>query len=175
VGFAFLVSLIVVVEVRAEQDPLPSWNAGPAKQQAILELRHHMYEPLSQHRDPCRRGPLCLRRGALRIVETYVEPDPPWVACEPAANIGFGVTEASRGLLYHRYRLEADGSIAEARVVPPTAQNQASIEADLMSFIGGALDLPDVALQHRCEQTIRNYDPCISCSTHVVRRDLDRA
>jgi sulfhydrogenase subunit alpha len=111
---------------------------------------------------------------ALRIIEGYVEPEQPSVACEPAAKTGFGVTEAPRGLLYHRYRLEADGRIAEARIVPPTSQNQASIEEDLMSFIGGSLDLPDLALQHRCEQTVRNYDPCISCSTHVLRLDLDR-
>lgn len=111
---------------------------------------------------------------ALRIIEGYVEPDQPSVTCEPTAKTGFGVTEAPRGLLYHRYRLEADGKIAEARIVPPTSQNQASIEEDLMSFIGGSLDLPDLALQHRCEQTVRNYDPCISCSTHVLRLDLDR-
>ena len=62
-----------------------------------------------------------------------------------------------------RYRLDSDGTIVEARIVPPTSQNQASIEEDLVSFIGSSLDLPDDALRHRCEQTVRNYDPCISC------------
>ena len=77
-------------------------------------------------------------------------------------------------MLYHRYRLNEDGSIAEARIVPPTSQNQSSIEADLASFIAGWLDLPEEALRHRCEQTVRNYDPCISCSTHFLRLEIDR-
>jgi coenzyme F420-reducing hydrogenase alpha subunit len=111
---------------------------------------------------------------ALRIIESYEQPDRPAVAIEPRAGIGFGATEAPRGLLYHRYRLETDGTIAEARIVPPTSQNQACIEEDLMSYIGGFLDLPDETVRHRCEQTVRNYDPCISCATHFLRLDMDR-
>jgi sulfhydrogenase subunit alpha len=111
---------------------------------------------------------------ALRIIEGYQEPDRAAVVVEPAERSGAAATEAPRGLLYHRYRLTADGSIAEARIVPPTSQNQASIEDDLKSYIGGFLDLPDEALQHRCEQTVRNYDPCISCAAHFLRLDIDR-
>jgi coenzyme F420-reducing hydrogenase alpha subunit len=111
---------------------------------------------------------------ALRIIAAYEEPDRPSVAIEPRAGVGYGATEAPRGLLYHRYRLEADGTIAEARIVPPTSQNQASIEEDLASYVGGFLDLPDEALRNRCEQTVRNYDPCISCATHFLRLDMDR-
>jgi len=111
---------------------------------------------------------------ALRIIDQYEEPDAPAISVEPRAAVGFGATEAPRGLLYHRYRLEGDGTIAEARIVPPTSQNQASIEEDLASFVGGFLDLPDDELRHRCEQTVRNYDPCISCSTHFLRLDIDR-
>jgi len=111
---------------------------------------------------------------ALRIIDAYQPPDQPAVQIEPRAGVGCAATEAPRGLLYHRYRLEDDGSIAEARIVPPTSQNQASIEADLASFVGQWLDLPDDQLRHRCEQTVRNYDPCISCSTHFLRLELDR-
>ena len=111
---------------------------------------------------------------ALRIIDAYEQPDRPAVRLEPCAGVGCAATEAPRGLLYHRYRLEADGTIAEARIVPPTSQNQASIEADLASFVGDWLDLPDDELRHRCEQTVRNYDPCISCSTHFLRLELDR-
>jgi coenzyme F420-reducing hydrogenase alpha subunit len=111
---------------------------------------------------------------ALRIIEAYEPPDRPAVEVEPRAGVGCAATEAPRGLLYHRYRLEADGSIAEARIVPPTSQNQTSIEADLASSVRDWLDLPDDALRHRCEQTVRNYDPCISCSTHFLRLELDR-
>ncbi|PPD05046.1 MAG: Ni/Fe hydrogenase subunit alpha, partial [Methylocystis sp.] len=87
---------------------------------------------------------------------------------------GFAATEAPRGMLYHRYQLHADGKIADARIVPPTSQNQPSIEEDLRIFATAWLDLPDDALRHRCEQTIRNHDPCISCATHFLRLDVDR-
>ena len=70
--------------------------------------------------------------------------------------------------------MEADGTIAEAQIVPPTSQNQASIEEDLVSYVGGFLDMPDDALRHRCEQTVRNYDPCISCAAHFLRLEMDR-
>ena len=111
---------------------------------------------------------------ALRIIASYQEPDSPSVPVQAHAATGMAATEAPRGLLYHRYRLDADGNITEARIVPPTSQNQASIEEDLLQLIGGVLDLPEDALQHRCEQTVRNYDPCISCATHFLRLELDR-
>jgi coenzyme F420-reducing hydrogenase alpha subunit len=111
---------------------------------------------------------------ALRIIDAYEEPDRPFVAIGPRAGTGYAATEAPRGLLYHRYRLLDDGTIGDARIVPPTSQNQASIEEDLASFIGGFLDLPDEQLRHRCEQTVRNYDPCISCSAHFLRLEMNR-
>ena len=111
---------------------------------------------------------------ALRIIAAYEEPERPAIAIEPHAAIGCAATEAPRGLLWHRYRLNEDGSVAEARIVPPTSQNQASIEEDLKDFVSGFLDLPDDQLRHRCEQTVRNYDPCISCATHFLRLDINR-
>jgi sulfhydrogenase subunit alpha len=111
---------------------------------------------------------------ALRIIEEYQEPDRPSVAVEPRAGAGYAATEAPRGLLYHRYRLAEDGSILDALIVPPTSQNQASIEDDLKVLINGWLDLPDDELRHRCEQTVRNYDPCISCATHFLDLRIDR-
>jgi coenzyme F420-reducing hydrogenase alpha subunit len=111
---------------------------------------------------------------ALRIIGTYEEPDRPAVEVAARAAIGHAATEAPRGLLWHRYRLNDDGSVAEARIVPPTSQNQASIEEDLKGFIAGFLDLPDDELRRRCEQIVRNYDPCISCATHFIRLEMDR-
>ena len=111
---------------------------------------------------------------ALRIIDAYSEPDQASVPLVPRAGIGFGATEAPRGLIWHRYRIEEDGTIAEARIVPPTSQNQPSIEEDLKEYVSGWLDLPDEELKYRCEQTIRNYDPCISCSVHFLRLDIDR-
>jgi len=112
---------------------------------------------------------------AIALIEDYQEPEAPAVAVPAAGGIGYGATEAPRGLLYHRYRLDPDGTIADAKIVPPTSQNQASMEEDLKAFIPAWLDRSDDELQWRCEQTVRNYDPCISCAAHFLRLDLDRS
>jgi sulfhydrogenase subunit alpha len=111
---------------------------------------------------------------ALRVVEAYQEPDQPHLDLTPRAGIGYSCTEAPRGMLYHRYRLDADGTILDAKIVPPTSQNQPSIEDDLKTFAGDWLDMPDDALRLRCEQTVRNHDPCISCATHFLKLELVR-
>ncbi len=111
---------------------------------------------------------------ALRIIDAYEQPDAPAVEAEARAGVGHGVTEAPRGLLYHRYEITDDGRIAAARIVPPTSQNQRSIEEDLERLVAANAGLDDEELQLRCEQAIRNYDPCISCSTHFLRLEIDR-
>jgi coenzyme F420-reducing hydrogenase alpha subunit len=112
---------------------------------------------------------------ALRLIAAYEAPAEPAVDVPaPRAAEGHGCTEAPRGLLYHQYKLGEDGTIAEARIVPPTSQNQASIEEDLRHFVGAWVSLPESELRARCEQTIRNYDPCISCATHFLDLTIDR-
>jgi len=105
---------------------------------------------------------------ALRLIGRYEPPDPPSVDVPPAAATGYGCTEAPRGMLYHRYQINADGTIANAKIVPPTSQNQRVIEADLREFAGARLALPHEQLTWQCEQAVRNHDPCISCSTHFL-------
>jgi sulfhydrogenase subunit alpha len=112
---------------------------------------------------------------ALRIIAAYEPPPRPHVEVPPRAATGFGVTEAPRGTLFHRYDLDADGMIRAAVITPPTSQNQAAIEADLRAFVQDRIDLDDVVLTARCEQAIRNYDPCISCSTHFLDLTVDRS
>ena len=111
---------------------------------------------------------------ALRLIAAYEEPEAPFVPVEPVAGVGYGATEAPRGLLYHRYRLDADGTIQDAKIVPPTSQNQLAIEDDLRAVVGRYADLPDEQLRGLCEQTIRNYDPCISCATHFLQLEVER-
>ncbi|MCA8929002.1 MAG: nickel-dependent hydrogenase large subunit [Alphaproteobacteria bacterium] len=111
---------------------------------------------------------------ALHLIEAYEPPPQPSVAVEPREGSGCWATEAPRGLLYHRYAIGADGLIREAKIVPPTSQNQPSIEDDLRGVLAANLALDDDALRHRCEVTIRNYDPCISCATHFLTLTLDR-
>jgi coenzyme F420-reducing hydrogenase alpha subunit len=109
---------------------------------------------------------------ALRIIDGYDEPDRPAVAVDARAGIGHGCTEAPRGLLYHRYELDDAGTILDARIVPPTSQNQRAIEHDVWHVVEDNLDLDDDALARLAEQTIRNHDPCISCAAHFL--DLRR-
>jgi coenzyme F420-reducing hydrogenase alpha subunit len=111
---------------------------------------------------------------ARRLVEAYEPPDEPCVEVRPRAATGHAATEAPRGLLYHRYDITDDGRISLARIVPPTSQNQGRIEDDLRAFIAPRLDLDDERLQWQCEQAIRNYDPCISCSAHFLKLHVDR-
>ncbi len=111
---------------------------------------------------------------ALRLIAEYEEPDAPAVEVEPRAGVGHGCTEAPRGILYHRYELDEDGTILDAKIVPPTSQNQRTIEEDLRGVVERSLDVPDDELALLCEQTIRNYDPCISCATHFLTLEVER-
>jgi len=111
---------------------------------------------------------------ALRLIAGYEQPSRAFVPPEPCAAIGYACTEAPRGILYHRYRLDADGTILEARIVPPTAQNQGVMEEDLREVATAALDLDQDALKANCEQSIRNHDPCISCAAHFLKLQVHR-
>ncbi|HTQ32756.1 MAG TPA: Ni/Fe hydrogenase subunit alpha [Stellaceae bacterium] len=112
---------------------------------------------------------------ALRLIAEYERPARPFVSVEPRAGIGYGCTEAPRGMLYHRYETDSDGTIVEARIVPPTSQNQGTIEEDLRQVAMAGLDLDDEQLKANCEQSIRNHDPCISCAAHFLTLDVHRS
>ena len=111
---------------------------------------------------------------ALRIISEYERPERPSVEVVPKDAIGYGCSEAPRGMLYHRYRLASDGSVVDAKIVPPTSQNQKSIEADLWQLVPRYIDSGQEELTWRSEQAVRNHDPCISCATHFLRLHLER-
>ena len=111
---------------------------------------------------------------ALRIIDAFEMPEKPAVEMEPRVGTGYGCTEAPRGMLYHRYRVDARGAILDAKIVPPTSQNQKTIEGDLWDFVPPRIDLPSSELQKQCEQAVRNYDPCISCATHFLKLHVER-
>jgi coenzyme F420-reducing hydrogenase alpha subunit len=111
---------------------------------------------------------------ALRIIDQYEMPEKPAVEVKPHASRGCGCTEAPRGILYHRYRIDDNGAILDAKIVPPTAQNQRMIESDLREFVSKNLRLTQEKLTWQCEQAVRNYDPCISCSTHSLKLTIER-
>ena len=108
-----------------------------------------------------------VRQYNAKVIESRVD----WT---PHAGEGVHVTEAPRGLIYHRYRIGEDGLIAEAKIVPPTSQNQGQIEDDLRAFVPTVLSCDDADATRRCEHMIRNYDPCISCATHFLQVEFDR-
>jgi coenzyme F420-reducing hydrogenase alpha subunit len=111
---------------------------------------------------------------ALRIIGEYEQPAEPAVEVTPRAGVACGASEAPRGTLCHRYRIDDTGIILDATITPPTAQNQPQIEADLRGFVSKFMDLPHDELTLRCEQAIRNYDPCISCATHFLNLEIER-
>ncbi len=111
---------------------------------------------------------------ALRLIADYEQPESAAVPLEPRAGTGFGCSEAPRGICWHRYDFEEDGTIRTARIVPPTSQNQPSIEEDLAAVAAPIASEPDDVIRHLCEQSIRNYDPCISCSAHFLKLSVHR-
>jgi coenzyme F420-reducing hydrogenase alpha subunit len=106
---------------------------------------------------------------AMRLVKDYRVPPTTYVEATPRAGVGYGCSEAPRGILWHRYELAGNGSVRQARIVPPTSQNQARMEEDLRwSLTAFGLERSEVELRQRGETVIRNYDPCISCATHFL-------
>ncbi len=112
---------------------------------------------------------------AIRIIDGWHGAAEAAVPVAARAGVGHGATEAPRGVLFHRYELAEDGTILDAVIVPPTSQNQDSIEQDLMGFVQDRLHLSPEELTLRCEQAVRNYDPCISCATHFLDLTLERS
>lgn len=111
---------------------------------------------------------------SIRIITDYAPPEPSMAQVSPKPGRAAWTTEAPRGTLYHRYDVDVDGSIVEAKIVPPTSQNLRHMEADLRAFVPQVLDRPDDELRRLCEMVVRNYDPCISCSTHFLSLDIER-
>ncbi|MDI6765467.1 MAG: Ni/Fe hydrogenase subunit alpha [Bacteroidota bacterium] len=110
---------------------------------------------------------------AIRLIQEYQRPEKPFIEIHPKAGTGHGCTEAPRGILYHRYWLDYEGTILDAKIVPPTSQNQKMIERDIFHYVQKNLKLPEEKLAWQCEQTIRNYDPCISCATHFLKLKIE--
>jgi coenzyme F420-reducing hydrogenase alpha subunit len=111
---------------------------------------------------------------ALSHLTYYEFTNSPNTAYEAKAGIGYGASEAPRGLLWHRYQMDDEGKVLACNIVPPTSQNQAHIEKDLrQSLEEFGLDKPPEEIRLHAEMVIRNYDPCISCSTHFLDLTID--
>ncbi len=117
----------------------------------------------------------CAYEEAIRIVKAYDKAvEPAHLTLPLQSGAGCHATEAPRGLLYHSYEVDDAGKITAAKIVPPTSQNQGQIEYDLERFVPMVINLPLEEATRRCEQLIRNYDPCISCATHFLSLKVER-
>lgn len=111
---------------------------------------------------------------ALRAIREYEPPAQPRVEVATRSGVGQAITEAPRGILYHRYALDDHGLVVTAKIVPPTSQNQKRIEDDLREFAAQVASWPIEEATWKCEQAVRNYDPCISCATHFLKLKIER-
>lgn len=110
---------------------------------------------------------------ALTYLRQYDPPVEPRAKFEVREGEGASSTEAPRGLIYHRYQIDASGRVELAKIVPPTSQNQAQIESDIRQLLPSILDHDDRSIALHCEKLIRSYDPCISCSTHFLKLRIE--
>jgi coenzyme F420-reducing hydrogenase alpha subunit len=111
---------------------------------------------------------------SIAIVEAYEPPSEPFAAWEPKAGRAAWASEAPRGVLFHKYEVDAEGRIVEAQIVPPTSQNQAFMEDDMRDYVASVIDLPEPEAASKLEALIRCYDPCISCATHFLALEIER-
>lgn len=113
---------------------------------------------------------------AKRILEHYQLPQSSASLVKAKAGIGYGCTEAPRGILWQRFKFDEQGLVESSRIVPPTSQNQARIEEDLrLALPVFGLHKSHDELRAYSEMLIRNYDPCISCSTHFLNLTIERS
>jgi len=87
---------------------------------------------------------------------------------EVRAGHGVGAVEVPRGVLFHEYTLDERGLVTEANLVIPTGQNHQNIEDDMGALIPQVIDRPQEEIRLLLEMLVRAYDPCISCSTHLL-------
>jgi len=80
---------------------------------------------------------------------------------------GYGVSEAPRGILWHKYSFDSEGKIKKADIVPPTSQNQDIMEVSVRNMIMNRENIEEILKTG--EKVIRNFDPCISCATHFLK------
>jgi sulfhydrogenase subunit alpha len=111
---------------------------------------------------------------AIQLIKAYQPDGPAHQNPTLKAGAGAGASEAPRGLLYHRYKIDDQGLITFAKIVPPTAQNLPRIEADLFALSPLLLKMGQEEATLAAEHLIRSYDPCISCATHFLKLKIEK-
>jgi sulfhydrogenase subunit alpha len=110
---------------------------------------------------------------AVQLVGDYDPTGPAHVDLKLKAGEGAGSSEAPRGLLYHRYKVDDKGLIKFAKITPPTAQNLPRIEEDLRLLVPKLVEMSQEEATLTAEELVRSYDPCISCATHFLKIKIE--
>ncbi len=109
---------------------------------------------------------------SIRIVDELldrgIQPEEPPVI-EPKAGKGVGSCDVPRGILFHNYVIGDDGNITQANCIIPTNQNYANLDLDMQALLPQILDKSPEEIELSMEMLVRAYDPCISCSTHLLK------
>jgi sulfhydrogenase subunit alpha len=111
---------------------------------------------------------LPIMNNQMSIIREYETPERPYVEFEPRAGTAVWATEAPRGTLIHRYELDERGYVKGCSILPPTSQNLCQMENDIYRFVEANMDRSSDFIRKEAEKIMRAYDPCISCSVHVV-------
>jgi len=110
---------------------------------------------------------------AIALINAYAPEGPAHTELQFKAGEGAGATEAPRGLLYHRYKIDEHGRVQFAKITPPTAQNLPRIEADIEKLVPKLLKMNHEQATLTAEHLVRSYDPCISCATHFLKLKIE--
>ena len=110
---------------------------------------------------------------AIQLIKAYNSDGPAHSNLKIKAGEGCGISEAPRGLLYHRYKIDEQGMVKFAKIVPPTAQNLPRIEADLLAMAPQLIKMEQEKATLTAEHLVRAYDPCISCATHFLKLKVE--
>ena len=102
-----------------------------------------------------------------RLLETGVHEEPE--VTEIRAGRGVGAVEAPRGILFHEYSYDENGILTDANCIIPTNQNHNNIQHDMEALVPTILDRPQDEIRMALEMLVRAYDPCISCSAHLLK------
>lgn len=108
---------------------------------------------------------------AIQIIDRLLDAGIRWEEPTPPQRYsgeGAGACEAPRGILFHDYSIKS-GYITEANCIIPTGQNLANIEADMRSLVPVILNTSQEHISQQLEMLVRAYDPCISCSAHMLK------
>lgn len=105
---------------------------------------------------------------SIRLIKGLKEAEPLSIGFEPCSGVATWITEAPRGMLIHRYELDHRGRIMDCKIIPPTSQNLSMIESDVKHLVESKKDLEKGQLKRVIASLIRSYDPCISCSVHLL-------